>query len=137
MKYPALPGKIQYCMLNILENDGLMVSYKLPILDVAKCARISFYFQLFFCFGILICFKIFLFFLMGFLFCGLLTYDIHVLLSFRNLPTAVFSWYRFGIFLYRSFTFSTYSWFFPSSCLCIATMFQIKRSLLSVPANTF
>ncbi len=35
-------------MLDILENDDLIVFYKLPILDVAKCARISFPFQLLF-----------------------------------------------------------------------------------------
>jgi hypothetical protein len=29
-------GRISYCMPNILENDGLVVSYKLPILDVVK-----------------------------------------------------------------------------------------------------
>ncbi len=45
MKYPALPGKIQYCMLDILENDSLMISYKLPILDVAKYAPTSFPFM--------------------------------------------------------------------------------------------
>ncbi len=32
-------------MLDILENDGLMISYKLPILDVAKCAPTSFPFM--------------------------------------------------------------------------------------------
>jgi hypothetical protein len=58
-------------MLDILENHGLMVFYKLPILDVAKCARISFPFQLF-CFCILKFLKYFCSFLMGFLFCGLL-----------------------------------------------------------------
>jgi hypothetical protein len=54
LKYPALPGKIQHCMLDILENDDLMISHRLPILNVAKWARISFPFQLFFCFGTLI-----------------------------------------------------------------------------------
>ena len=34
-------------MLDILKKDDLMVSYKLPILDVSKFARISFPFQLF------------------------------------------------------------------------------------------
>ncbi len=36
-----LVGKISYFMPNILGNDDVMISYKLPILDVVKCARIS------------------------------------------------------------------------------------------------
>jgi hypothetical protein len=36
-----LGGKISYFMTNILENDDVMISYKLPISDVVKCARIS------------------------------------------------------------------------------------------------
>jgi hypothetical protein len=39
MKYLALSGKIQYRMLEILENDGLMVSYKLPILDIKTWSK--------------------------------------------------------------------------------------------------
>ena len=38
-------GKIQYCMPDMLENDGLMISYDLLTLDVVKCAQTSFPFQ--------------------------------------------------------------------------------------------
>ncbi len=41
-KYPALPGKFQYYLVDILENDGLIVSYNLPIFYVEKCTQISF-----------------------------------------------------------------------------------------------
>jgi hypothetical protein len=43
-----LLGKISYCMPNILENDDLMIAYKIPILDVVKCAWISLPGHLFF-----------------------------------------------------------------------------------------
>ena len=39
--------EIQYFMLDILGNGSLLVSYKLPILSVVKCARIPFPFQRF------------------------------------------------------------------------------------------
>jgi len=43
-----LLGKIRYCMLGISQNDFLKISEKLSVLNVVKCARISFPFQLFF-----------------------------------------------------------------------------------------
>jgi hypothetical protein len=39
-------------MLDTLENHGFIVPYKLVILDVAKCAPISFSFQPYFVLGI-------------------------------------------------------------------------------------
>jgi hypothetical protein len=41
-KYPALPEEIQHLMHGTSGNVSLTVSYKLLILGVAKCARISF-----------------------------------------------------------------------------------------------
>ena len=37
--------KIQYCMPDMLEDDGLMIPYDLLTLDVVKCAQTSFFFQ--------------------------------------------------------------------------------------------
>ena len=37
--------KIQYCMPDMLENDGLMISYDLLTFDVVKCAQTSSPFQ--------------------------------------------------------------------------------------------
>ena len=37
--------KIQYCMLDMLEDDGLVIPYDLLIFDVVKCAQTSFSFQ--------------------------------------------------------------------------------------------
>ncbi len=45
--------EIQYFMLDILENGSLLLSYKLPILCITKCARIPFAFQAFFDFRML------------------------------------------------------------------------------------
>jgi len=43
-----LVGKISYFMPDILVNDDAIISYKLPILGVVKCAQISLPGHLFF-----------------------------------------------------------------------------------------
>ena len=49
-------GKIQYCIPDILENDGLMISYDILTLNIVKCAQTSSPFQpsLFWYFNIII-----------------------------------------------------------------------------------
>ena len=49
-------GKIQYCMPDILETDGPMISYDILTLNIVKCAQTSSLFQrsLFWYFNIII-----------------------------------------------------------------------------------
>jgi hypothetical protein len=55
----------------------------------------------------------------------------------QKFPNCCIFLISFRYFLYRSCSFSTYSWFFSSSYLYIGTTFQTKWSLLSISANTF